>query len=348
MIRTFVRGGVVLLALVAACKKEGAPASAGMAAPSTVPVDPPGGRAPAPAPPPPTATAPAAGGGISGTVVETMDASTYTYARLDHDGTQIWVAGPQTKIAVGTRLGAMQGELMTGFKSDTLKRTFDQIYFVSAFAIDGAGPAAAAPPAAAGDELSGTVVETMNAAGYTYAQLDHAGTKIWVAGPETKLAVGTKLGKLTGQLMTAFKSDTLKRTFDQIYFIGGWGDGSPMAPAHPDPAKPAVAEPVEKVPLAKGGKTVADIIANKAALAKTAVVVRGKVVKVNNGILGKNWVHLRDGSGAGGAADILVTSSAEAKLGDVVVARGTVALDQDFGAGYKYDVLIENAAFASE
>ena len=255
MIRSLARGGVVLLALVA-CKKEGAPASARMEAPSSVPVDPPGGKAPVA---PPTATAPAAGGGISGTVVETMDASTYTYARLDHGG-----------------------------------------------------------------------------------------TKIWIAGPETKLAVGAKLGKMTGQLMTAFKSDTLKRTFDQIYFVGAWGEGGPVAAAHPEPAKPAVAEPVEKVAPAKGGKSIADVIANKATLAKTQVAVRGKVVKVNNGILGKNWIHLRDGSGAGGAADILVTSAAEAKLGDIVVARGAVALDQDFGAGYKYDVLVENATFAAE
>jgi len=310
-----------------------------------VPVDPPGGKAPVA---PPTATAPAAGGGISGTVVETMDASTYTYARLDHGGTQIWVAGPQTKLAVGTVLGPMQGELMAGFKSDTLKRTFDQIYFINAFAIEGGAAAAGPPAAAAGDELSGTVVETMNAAGYTYAQLDHGGTKIWIAGPETKLAVGAKLGKMTGQLMTAFKSDTLKRTFDQIYFVGAWGEGGPVAAAHPEPAKPAVAEPVEKVAPAKGGKSIADVIANKATLAKTQVAVRGKVVKVNNGILGKNWIHLRDGSGAGGAADILVTSAAEAKLGDIVVARGAVALDQDFGAGYKYDVLVENATFAAE
>ena len=348
MKRTVLCIGLLALGLIA-CKKEGAPASARMEAPASMPVDPPGAH---PAQPP------AAGGGISGTVAETMDAAGYTYARLDHDGTQLWVAGPETKLAVGMKLDGMTGELMTGFRSDTLKRTFDQIYFVNAFPVaGGAAPAPAPAPAAtaaapAGDELSGVVVETMDAGGYTYAQLDRAGTKLWVAGPETKLAVGSQLGKMTGTLMTGFRSETLKRTFDQIYFIGTF---AVTAGAIPNPhtaapaAAPAVAEPpVEKVALAKGGKTVADVIANKATLAKTPVVVRGKVVKLNNGILGRNWIHLRDGSGAAGTNDLLVTTSAEVKVGDVVVARGTVAIDQDFGAGYKYAVLVENATLASE
>ena len=56
----------------------------------------------------------------------------------------------------------------------------------------------------------------MDAASYTYAEVDHNGTKSWVAGPTTKLAVGTKLGKMSGSLMSAFHSSTLNRTFDQI------------------------------------------------------------------------------------------------------------------------------------
>ncbi|MBA2543891.1 MAG: hypothetical protein H0V17_29875, partial [Deltaproteobacteria bacterium] len=69
---------------------------------------------------------------------------------------------------------------------------------------------------------SGTVLVTMDAAGYTYAQLDHGGTKVWIAGPTTKLAVGTKLGRMPGTLMSDFHSKTLARTFDQIYFVGNF------------------------------------------------------------------------------------------------------------------------------
>lgn len=176
-----------------------------------------------------TAAEPVDSGAISGTVLETMDASTYTYARLDRGGSEIWVAGPQAALPVGTKLDKLEGQLMTDFYSKTLDRTFAQIYFVTAFGAapaanpHGAAPHAAAPVAEpAGEGVSGTVVQTMDAAGYTYAELDQNGTKVWVAGPTTKLAVGTKLGKMSGSLMTAFHSNTLGRTFDQIYFVGSY------------------------------------------------------------------------------------------------------------------------------
>jgi hypothetical protein len=307
-------------------------------------------------PAPPNGAPKPAADGVSGRVVETMNAAGYTYARLDRGDAQFWIAGPETKLAVGTKLGRMDGELMPNFRSETLQRTFDQIYFVSAFAFEGGAPPAVAavppaqaPPPAAGDDISGTVLETMNAGGYTYAHLDRDGTKLWIAGPEAKLAIGAKLGRMTGTLMTNFHSDTLARTFDQIYFVGAYSGAAATAPANPHGANPAaVAEPVAKLAPAPGGKTVADIFANKAALAGKPVVVRGKVVKLNTGILGKNWVHVRDGTGADGTNDLLVTTQATPAVGDIVVVRGKVALDQDFGASYRYAVLVEDATLASQ
>jgi len=75
------------------------------------------------------------------------------------------------------------------------------------------------------------------------------------------------------------------------------------------------------------------------------VQVNGKVVKYNAGIMGKNWLHLQDGSGAAAdnSNDILVTTSASAKLGDVITVSGMVRNNKDFGAGYSYKVLIEDA-----
>lgn len=215
------------------------------------------------------------------------------------------------------------------------------------------GPAALAPaiPAApASPALEGTVVETMDAAGYTYAKLDSGTAQIWVAGPETKLAVGTKIGATTGTLMAGFRSTTLNRTFDEIYFIASFPIAG-AAPPNPHASgavatpttKPAPMTTSEKIEAAPGGQTVAQVIAGAATLAGKAVVVRGKVVKVNNQILGHNWLHIQDGSG-----DLTVTSDATAALGDVVVVRGTVATNKDFGAGYKYAVLVENAAVSAK
>jgi hypothetical protein len=199
----------------------------------------------------------------------------------------------------------------------------------------------------AGDSLSGSVVETMSAGGYTYAKLDQGGKQVWVAGPETPLVVGAKLSNLSGTLMTGFQSPTLNRTFDQIYFVGTFtAPGAAAAAPGVTANKAAVA--VEKVEPAPGGKTVAEVIGGKAALAGKPVVVRGKIVKVNNGILGRNWIHLQDGTGGPGSNDLTVTTSGTGAKGDVVVVRGTVALNKDFGAGYSYAVLIEDATVASK
>ena len=77
------------------------------------------------------------------------------------------------------------------------------------------------------------------------------------------------------------------------------------------------------------------------------MTIRAKVVKYNAGIMGKNWLHLRDGSGkADKDNDLTVTSNDVAKVGDVVVIKGAVRTDKDFGAGYAYPVIVEDAKIA--
>ena len=287
----------------------------------------------------------APGDTISGTVVETMGASTYTYARLDRNGEQIWIAGPETPLAVGAKIGPLSGTLMKAFHSDSLDRTFPEIYFVNTFGQpvpkSHSAVAAAAPPG----ELGGTVVETMDAGGYTYAQLvDHAGAKTWVAGPATKLAVGTKVAGMSGTLMTGFRSDTLKRTFDQIYFVNTYTITSgPVAAAAPAPA--AAPEVIEKIAPAPNGKTVADIFSGRRELEGKSVALRGKVVKVTSNVLDRNWLHVRDGSGTSGTNDLIVTTNEVVKPGEIVTIHGTVGTNRDLGSNYHYDVLIENATF---
>ena len=112
------------------------------------------------------------------------------------------------------------------------------------------------------------------------------------------------------------------------------------------PAK-AASEPI-KVEKAKGADayTVSETYEKAGKLDKKKVVVRGKVVKVSRGIMGKNWVHLRDGSGdpGKGTNNLVVTTQDSPKVGDVVTAKGTLYMDKDFGAGYKYRVIVEEAA----
>ena len=93
-------------------------------------------------------------------------------------------------------------------------------------------------------------------------------------------------------------------------------------------------------------QTVAAINQEKAGLGGKTVSAQGKVVKVNNGIMGRNFVHVQDGSGdaAKGTNNLIVTSKQTANVGDQVAISGVVVVNRDFGAGYSYPLLIEEAS----
>ena len=129
----------------------------------------------------------------------------------------------------------------------------------------------------------------------------------------------------------------------------GSGEMNQMAMQHAAAAQGA-ADPVKLVAKAKGptARTVAELWSERTALKDKPVVVRGQVVKYNPGILGRNWVHLRDGTGSQEAHDndVTVTTADAAQVGQVVTAKGVVHLDRDIGSGYVYPVLVEDAKVA--
>lgn len=209
--------------------------------------------------------------------------------------------------------------------------------------------------------LSGKVVETMNAGGYSYICIEKHGTKTWVAVPEMKATVGQEMSFIPGQAMPNFTSKTLNRTFDKIVFSGGpvpdrsagagnkgksSKSGSLAMPASGSNASASARADV-KVEKATGQNayTVGEVFEKRAKLHKKTAVVKGKVVKVSAGIMGKNWIHLQDGTGNAqkGTHNLVVTTDDLASVGDVVTIKGTVFKDKDFGSGYKYNVIVENA-----
>jgi hypothetical protein len=125
--------------------------------------------------------------------------------------------------------------------------------------------------------------------------------------------------------------------------------GMPGAEPHPMPTAPAASVDLSGIAKADGGQTIAELFAEKERLAGQQVVVRGKIVKTNANIMGKNWLHVRDGSGAEGANDLTVTTASTVpNVGDTVVVTGPLLLNKDFGMGYQYDVLIEDATVTVE
>jgi hypothetical protein len=123
----------------------------------------------------------------------------------------------------------------------------------------------------------------------------------------------------------------------------------PATEPHPMPAAPTETVDLSGIAKADGGLTVAEVFEGKDQLAGQPVVVRGRVVKSNPDIMGKNWLHVRDGSGAEGTNDLTVTTAgAVPNVGDTVVVKGVLALNKDFGMGYQYDVIVEDAEITVE
>jgi len=222
-------------------------------------------------------------------------------------------------------------------------------------------PQAVSPEPAVGKQqggINGKVAETMDASGYTYVLVDKGTEKVWVAGPRTVVKVGDEVFVPEGTPMANFESKTLKRTFEQIIFapslmVGGEAGkaGMPAAqmPAdHAAKATPPAAVDLKGITKAKGGKNVSEVFAERKTLNGKNVLVRGKVVKFMSGIMGKNWLHVKDGTGAAGTDDLVVTTNVAVKVGDKVLVNGKVAADKDFGSGYRYDVIVEDAEVTVE
>lgn len=220
----------------------------------------------------------------------------------------------------------------------------------AALVLAAAGFGADTASAATGLVVKGEVLETRDVDSYTYLRLKTGSGEVWAAVPTTAVKKGAVVTIGDAMTMENFQSKALNRKFDKIVF-GQIVDpnAKPAAPQGATP--PAAAAPVAnvaKVAKATGpdARTVAEVVKGKAGLKDKPVLLRGQVVKVNLGILGKNWLHLQDGTGtaADGSNDILVTTKDEAALGDIVTVKGTVHTDVTFGSGYTYAVVIEDAA----
>ncbi|MBZ5559001.1 MAG: nucleotide-binding protein [Acidobacteriia bacterium] len=228
--------------------------------------------------------------------------------------------------------------------------------------------AAAATPAAAsasdapaaGQTVTGTVLETMDASNYTYVRVKAGSRELWAAASQFKVAAGDKVVISLEQPMENFHSQTLNRDFPLIYFVPriapeGAAAAPALAVAHATAQSGAgsasgARQDAPMTPAPANATTVADVWKTRLALAGKKVTVHGRVVKFNGGILGVNWIHLQDGTGkaAEGSNDITITSETDTKVGDVITATGIVAIDKDLGSGYQYKVIIEHASLVRD
>lgn len=192
-----------------------------------------------------------------------------------------------------------------------------------------------------------TAEEVIQTSNYTYLRVSENDNENWIAISRAEIEKGKTYYYIPGIEMNNFVSKELNRTFPSILFVDKFSDQPIVAKitaADSTKGKQApVAKEGIKVDPAKGGITIAELYANKEKYAGKTVRIRAEVVKYAPEIMSRNWVHVQDGTKDGESFDLTFTTTDATKVGDVVVFEGTVSLKKDFGAGYFYEVIVENA-----
>ncbi len=208
------------------------------------------------------------------------------------------------------------------------------------------------PAWAEGIDIHGSVLETLDTSSYTYVRVKTGDSEeLWVAAPRTSVRVGDLVILPQAVAMPNFYSPSFDRVFDVLYMspvlrVSG-SNAEPSAEASAAHGRTAARSPSQEPLLAnvekpQGGYTIAELWKNRDSLAGERIALRGVVVKRNDGVMGRNWVHLRDGSTDTDDHDELtITTDAHVEVGDTILLQGTLLLDQDFGYGYRYEMLVE-------
>lgn len=192
------------------------------------------------------------------------------------------------------------------------------------------------------------VKETLDTDKYTYMRVEENGEEFWVAVTKRPVEIGGTYFFKGGLLKKNFFSKEYNRVFETLYLVGdlrqqpnGTAAGGSAVDLALGQLQDNATSPPTNITPAEGAVPLAELFSNKNKYAGKAVTVTGKVVKVNPMIMGRNWAHIQDNSGE--EYDLTITSEQNIPLGHVVTLEGTIALDKDFGAGYRYDIIMEGA-----
>lgn len=191
-------------------------------------------------------------------------------------------------------------------------------------------------------------VEVIQASRYTYVRVVADKRDYWIATNKMEVKEGETYFWSDGVEMNNFTSKELNRTFPSIFFVQDFSD-QPIIRAQPTPSTSTTGKPQipEKagitVPKAEGGITVAELYSKRNSFQGKTIKIRGEVVKFSPQIMNKNWVHLQDGTRDGDNWDLAITTQDLVNTGDIVIFEGIVNLNKDFGSGYVYEVIVEDA-----
>ncbi len=193
------------------------------------------------------------------------------------------------------------------------------------------------------------VLQTTN---YTYLLVSEDGNENWIAVTKREVTKGKAYYYERGMEMNNFESKELKRTFPSIIFVDKFSEepitAKLMVADSMQGKQAAVAKEGISIEPVSGGITIAELFANRESYAGKTIKIKGEVVKFSPNIMSTNWVHIQDGTESNGSFDLTITTGDNTKIGDVVTFEGKVTLKKDFGAGYFYEVIVEDAKLISQ
>jgi hypothetical protein len=186
------------------------------------------------------------------------------------------------------------------------------------------------------------VQEVINVTEYTYIRVKEGEKEYWMAAPRGDIKEGAVLTYESAMEMQNFESKELKKKFDTIFFVDDLS-AKLGAGTMNKPQKPVINKEDLKIEKAEDGITIAELFSNPDSYSGKIVKIKGKIVKLNTGIMGKNWVHVQDGTKSGNDFDLTITTNDSVNKDEVVIFTGKIVLNKDFGYGYSYKVLMEDA-----
>ncbi len=283
----------------------------------------------------------AVGGTHSGTVIEVIDADPYTYANVKTKNGDIWVAVPRSDIKKDIEISFNENMRVVDFESKTLGKTFDVLIF-------------------ANEIQSDTPIKQIKPE-HPHKQPEHSHEKIETPAvvPATKTVDANKSETLTKAVVPAeIKKEITQDVKTDVKTQDANKSETVAKAVAPAEIKKEITQDVNKskTPVTpatdtttNGAITIAEVYAKKSELNGKTIEVTGKVTKVSKAIMGKNWIHIQDGTGDEGSNDLIFTSpTALVEIGDEVTAKGVVAIDQDLGYGYFYTVIIQESTFSKK
>ena len=193
-----------------------------------------------------------------------------------------------------------------------------------------------------------SVTEVLQTTNYTYLLVDENKNKFWIAVVRREAKPGDSLYYTRAGEMKDFVSRELKRTFPSVFFVEDPTDKLVVAPKPASQGLTPKKAEVKKwtdvsVTTPKGGITLSDLYKNPGNYNGKTVIIRGVVVRYNAQIMKKNWLHIQDGTENAGKFDLTVTSLDSLVVGSTATFKGIIALNKDFGSGYSYEVIMEEA-----